>query len=174
MSKQKVIDRVYSFYENWVIPPQNESLLELKRREFKEKTKYLNPKILYTLSAEEKKDLRDQGYYVDINEKTIKELKNFRIRWNRHEGKYNIQTPNYNTALYQTKYYYSDQKIYNFMGDPDFYNKLWKMRSRIKPYIGWGIVGYGYLYLWYYIGLQQHQAARNTILKIKKIQNNET
>jgi hypothetical protein len=48
------IKNIYNFYENWIMPPQNESLIELKRREFKEKTKYLDPKILYQLSDEEK------------------------------------------------------------------------------------------------------------------------
>ena len=46
--------RIYRFYENWILPPQNESLVELKRREFREKTKYLDPKVLYTLTDEEK------------------------------------------------------------------------------------------------------------------------
>ena len=57
MLKDKLINKIYNFYENWIIPPQNESLIELKRREFKERTKYLNPKILYTLSIEEKKGI---------------------------------------------------------------------------------------------------------------------
>jgi hypothetical protein len=170
MNKQKIVDWIYSFYENWVIPPQNETLLELKRREFKEKTKYLNPKLLYTLTPEEKKELREQGYYVDINEKTINELKSFRVRWDRHEGRYKSHTPNYNYAIYQTKYYYNDQKLLNFEGDPDFYKKLWKMRSRIKPYLAWAIVIYGFLNVNYYYNLKQHQYARKLNIEYRNQQ----
>jgi hypothetical protein len=49
------INKFYYFYENYIIPPQNESLLQLKKREFRERTKYLKPKMLYSLSEEEKK-----------------------------------------------------------------------------------------------------------------------
>ena len=56
----KIVNRIAIFYENWMIPPQNESLIELKKREFRERTKYLQPKILYTLSEEEKKDLKEE------------------------------------------------------------------------------------------------------------------
>jgi hypothetical protein len=55
MKKINLITKLYYFYENYIIPPQNESLLQLKRREFKERTKYLKPKVLYSLSEEEKK-----------------------------------------------------------------------------------------------------------------------
>lgn len=60
--KQFILRFIYNFYENWVIPPQNETLLELKRREFKERTKYLDPKLLYTLSKEEKQG----NYFFDL------------------------------------------------------------------------------------------------------------
>lgn len=53
-TRTPMIRYIYHFYENWIIPPQNESLMELKRREFKEKTKYLDPKELYRLTEEEK------------------------------------------------------------------------------------------------------------------------
>lgn len=52
--------RLINFYENWILPPQNETLLELKKREFREKTKYLKPEVFYGLSEEEK---RGKFYY---------------------------------------------------------------------------------------------------------------
>lgn len=55
------IKSIQNFYENWIIPPHNELLLELKKREFKERTKYLDPKIFYTLSQDEK-----NGKYIRI------------------------------------------------------------------------------------------------------------
>lgn len=125
----------YLFYENWIVPPQNETLLELKRREFRERTKYLDPKILYNLSEEEKSELRDNGYFVDLDKKTIDQIKNFKITLNRHEGKYKIGNFYYNFDLYNTKYYYMDQQVGLFHGDPDFLNKIWRFRSGIKYFI---------------------------------------
>lgn len=52
---QKILKKVYVFYENWIIPPQNKGLLQLKIEELKEKTKYMDPKINYALSQQEKK-----------------------------------------------------------------------------------------------------------------------
>jgi len=48
------MSKYINIYEGWILPPNNVSLFELKKRELKEKTKYLDPKILYTLSEEEK------------------------------------------------------------------------------------------------------------------------
>ena len=133
--KNKFSNKLYLFYENWIIPSQNETLLELKRREFKERTKYLDPKALYNLSEEEKRDLRDSGYFVDLNNKTIKEIKNFKISNNRHFGKYRIQNFYYNFSLYNTKYYYMDQQTSLFHGDPNFLNKTWRFRSKTKRFL---------------------------------------
>jgi len=52
--RHKMMIRIVNFYEGWIIPPQRESLFEIKKRELAERTKYLNPKLLYTLSEEEK------------------------------------------------------------------------------------------------------------------------
>jgi hypothetical protein len=57
VTKLKLQPRILNFYENWIIPPQNESLLELKRREFREKTKYLKPEIFYGLTEQEKEGI---------------------------------------------------------------------------------------------------------------------
>lgn len=147
----KTISRkLYLNYENWIIPPQNETLLEAKRREFKERTKYLNPKILYNLTEEEKTELRDGGYFVDLNNKTIKEIKNFKISVNRHEGKYKIMNFYYNFSLYNTKYYYTDQEIGLFRGDPQFNNKLWRFRSKIKKFVLYLISLYFFALIHYY------------------------
>ena len=81
---EKFGNKLAMIYENWFIPPQNESLIEIKRKEFKERTKYLDPQVLYTLSEEEKSELRNQGYYVDLNEKTFLELKNFKLSFKDH------------------------------------------------------------------------------------------
>ena len=48
-------------YEDWVIPLQNESMIEIKRKEFKERTKYLDPKVLHSLTEEERADSRNRG-----------------------------------------------------------------------------------------------------------------
>jgi hypothetical protein len=52
--KGGIKSRIFYFYENWVIPPQRESLLELKKKEFREKTKYLKPEVFYGLTVDEK------------------------------------------------------------------------------------------------------------------------
>jgi len=52
--RNKFMSKYINIYEGWILPPNNVSLFELKKRELKEKTKYLDPKILYTLSEEEK------------------------------------------------------------------------------------------------------------------------
>ncbi len=54
-NKFNLKSRIIHFYENWILPPQNESLIELKKREFREKTKYLKPEVFYALTEEEKK-----------------------------------------------------------------------------------------------------------------------
>lgn len=153
-------------YENWIIPPQNESLIEIKRKEFRERTKYLDPKILYTLNEEEKNDLRNQGYFVDLNEKTIKEIKNFKLTYNRHLGKYNPLPWYYNFAAYNTKYYYNDQNTTNFYGDPQFQAKIWRNRSRIKKKFAYLIIGYIIFYIYYRYRLNLHNKARKYAKKI--------
>ena len=55
--RSKIMNRIVYFYEGWILPPHNESLLSAKKRELKEKTKYLDPKVLYTLNEEEKKGI---------------------------------------------------------------------------------------------------------------------
>ena len=104
--------------------------------------------------------MREQGYFVDLNEKNLIELKNFKISLNRHKGKYDSTIHNSNYALYNTKYYYVDQNINIFKGDPDFYNKLWKLRSRIKPYLASGIGLLIILNINFKIRLKKHQNAR--------------
>jgi hypothetical protein len=159
----KLSRKLYLFYENWIIPPQNETLLEAKRREFKERTKYLDPKILYNLSEEEKTELRDAGYFVDLNNKTISDIKNFKITLNRHEGKYKIQNFYYNFSLYNTKYYYTDQEIGLFRGDPQFNNKLWRFRSKIKKFCLYLIATYIFVVIHYYYMRNYYRNIRNRI-----------
>ena len=129
---QKLGNRLAMSYENWIIPPQNESLIEIKRKEFKERTKYLEPKILYSLSAEEKDDLRIQGYFVDLDKKALSDIKSFKLSLNRHFGQYRLLEKNYNFSIYNTKYYYMDQNCLNFQGDPDFFIKMWRVRTPVK------------------------------------------
>lgn len=62
LNKFNIKLRILRFYENWIIPHQNETLLELKRREFREKTKYLKPEVFYGLTEEDK-----QGKFIIIN-----------------------------------------------------------------------------------------------------------
>ena len=162
----KLYHRSYIFYENWIIPPQNETLLELKRREFKEKTKYLDPKVLYNLSEDEKKDLRDSGYFVDLDNKTLRDIKNFKISFNRHEGKYRIKNFYYNFSLYNTKYYYMDQQVGLFQGDPQFLNKIWRYRSRIKKLI--------VFYMWFtFFAYINYEYIRRKHIKIRNIIKNK-
>jgi uncharacterized protein (DUF608 family) len=80
--------------------------------------------LLYSLSEEEKKvkfnltsEFREQGYIVDLNETTMNQLKEFKLSYNRHNGKYDTERPNYNYALYNTKYYYADQNLSIFKGE---------------------------------------------------------
>lgn len=163
----KFSNRIYLFYENWIIPPQNETLLELKRREFKERTKYLDPKILYNLSEEEKRELRESGYFVDLDNKTIKEIQNFKISNNRHLGKYRIQDFYYNFGLYNIKYYYMDQQSNLFQGDPDFFNKVWRFRSRIKRVFSFMLLSFILTWINYHLNRRRHIEIR------KKIKNND-
>jgi hypothetical protein len=163
---EKFGNKIAMIYENWFIPPQNESLIEIKKKEFKERTKYLDPKILYTLSEEEKKELRGTGYFVDLDEKTIKQLKNYKLTYNRHAGKYNAQNPNYNQAFYNTRYYYSDQNIFLLSGDPDVLKKMWRKRTFIKPKIAKMILAYILLYGYYQYRLKEHNKKRKKIKKL--------
>lgn len=163
----KFSNRMYLFYENWIIPPQNETLLELKRREFKERTKYLDPKILYNLSEEEKRELRESGYFVDLDNKTIREIKNFKISNNRHMGKYRIQDFYYNFSLYNTKYYYMDQQIGLFQGDPNFLNKAWRFRSKMKRFLLFAFVSSILIWINYHRNRKRHIEIR------RKIKNND-
>jgi hypothetical protein len=146
---QRLINRFYLFYEAWIIPPQNIGLLQIKKEEFKEKTKYLDPKVLYTLSEEEKRDLKEENYFVDLNEKTMKKLKNFTLSKNRHEGRYNSKKAYYNFALYQTKYYYADQNYTQFKGDYYFYHKIHRKRALIKKKLMYFSLFSAYL-LWHH------------------------
>jgi hypothetical protein len=166
---QKIGNRIAMLYENWIIPPQNETLIEIKRKEFKEKTKYLDPKVLYTLTDEEKTDLRNQGYFVDLNEKTWKEIKNFKLTYNRHADKYNINNFYYNFAIYNTKYYYVDQNYANYFGDPSFFNKIWRPRYRFKKIIARLIILYLFIFCYYRYNLRRHIETRK---KIKKLAEN--
>lgn len=164
----KLSNKIYHFYENWIIPPQNETLLELKRREFKERTKYLDPKILYNLSEQEKNELRDSGYFVDLDNKTIREIKNFKISNNRHQGKYRIQDFYYNFSLYNTKYYYMDQQTSLFHGDPNYLNKVWRFRSKFKKFLLFAFISF--LLTW----INYHKNRRLYIDVRQKIKNNDT
>jgi hypothetical protein len=168
---KKLGNKLAMTYENWLITPQNESLIEIKRKEFKERTRYLDPKILYTLTDEEKKDLRSQGYYVDLNDKTIKEIQNFKLTYNRHMGKYNQFKFN-NFAIYQTPYYYRDQNASVFLGDPQFQNKIWRNRTPFKRYSFYIIMGYILLYGFYKYRLKAHIKKRNMFKKMAEINPN--
>jgi len=164
----KFSNRIYLFYENWIIPPQNETLLELKRREFKERTKYLDPKILYNLTEEEKNELRGCGYFVDLDNQTIKELNSFKISNNRHFGKYRIQDFYYNFSVYNQKYYYMDQQSNLFRGDPNFFNKIWRFRSRMKKFLYFMFCSFILTWLNYQLNRRRNIEIRN------KIKNNDS
>lgn len=140
---------VYKVYERIIIPPQNISLLELKRQEFKEKTKYLDLKILYSLSEEEKTELRNKGYFVDINPKTINYIKNFSISKNRHQGRYCVGRKNYNMAILADNYYV-DQNYQIADTDPDYEKKINKPRIRVKKWLGIFIAFSIFSYINYY------------------------
>ena len=129
--KQRLINKIYRYYELCILPPQNITLLELKRKEFKEKTKYLDMKILYNLSDQEKNDLRLQGYFVDLTDKTLKEIHNFNASYNRHEGRYLIASRNYNYDIIKDSYY-QDQYFFHYRSDPEFDAKIYRSRIRIK------------------------------------------
>ena len=163
---KKLGNKLALLYEDWVIPPQNESLIEIKRKEFRERTKYLHPTILYTLTDEEKTDLRNQGFFVDLNDKTIRDIKDFKLTYNRHADKYRLMNWNSNFALYNTKFYYTDQNITLFYGDPQYYNKMWRNRSRVKFKLTCLIVGYIALYLFYRYRLRQHTMIRKKFKKL--------
>ena len=134
MNKRNIIHKIYSFYKNWVIPPHNETLLEVKRKEFKEKTKYLDMKTLYNLSDQEKIDLRLQGYFVDLSEKTLKDIHKFNISYNRHETRYLIASRNYNYDIIKDSYY-QDQYYFHYQSDPEFNAKIYRPRIRVKRHL---------------------------------------
>jgi hypothetical protein len=163
---EKFGNKLAMFYENWFIPPQNESLIEIKRKEFKERTRYLDPKILYTLTDEEKSDLRNQGYYVDLNEKTLKDLKDFKLSYNRHLGKYNLTEWYNNFAYHNTKSYYTDQNHQVFWGDPNYYRKMWRNRTFTKYKIICFCTAYLALYGYYKMRLKEHTANRKKVKKM--------
>jgi hypothetical protein len=165
---EKLGNKLAMFYENWLIPPQNESLIEIKRKEFKERTRYLEPSILYNLTEEEKVDLRNQGYFVDLNEKTLKEIKDFKLSFNRHLGKYRVGEYYDNFAYHNTKYYYTDQNDFNFRGDPYYYNKIWRNRTFVKNKIFNFLMAYLILYAFYRYRLKQHTATRKKIKKLSE------
>lgn len=128
--KERFVQSVYQMYEQWILPPQNISLLELKKKEFKERTKYLDLKVLYNLSDEEKSELRQKGYFVDLDEKSIHQIQNFNLTYNRHQNRYQIMKRYYNMAIFNDNYY-RDQFTYKFEGDPQYQAKLF--RARIRP-----------------------------------------
>jgi len=160
---QKLGNRIAMLYEDWVIPPQNESLIEIKRKEFKERTKYLDPKVLYSLTEEEKADLRNEGYFVDLNEKTLNQIKNFKLSHNRHTDKYNLNSQYYNFAMYNTKYYYVDQNYENFQGDPMFYNKIWRPRYKVKKIIARLLFIFVFIWCYYKYNLKRHIRTRKNL-----------
>jgi hypothetical protein len=166
---KKLGNRVAIYYENWIIPPQNESLIELKRKEFKEKTKFLDPKILYSLSEEEKNDLRDNGYFVDLDKKTIDKINFFKLTQNRHFGKYRIQTTNYNFAIYNTRYYYVDQEHITFYGDPQYFNKMWRKRTPTKRRFLKILILVVVIYIHYFYKLKRHQEMREKSKKYNEM-----
>lgn len=133
--KDALIKRIYYFYESYIIPPQQISLLELKRKEFLEKSKYLDLKTLYNISDEEKEYLKSKGYYVDLSKDTTTSLKNFKISSNRHEGRYKSAHNNFNMAVFKDRYYV-DQDYFKFMGDPNYRAKIYRARTRTKLILG--------------------------------------
>jgi len=162
----KLGNKLAMLYENYFILPQNETLIELKRKEFKEKTKYLDPKVLYTLTDEEKGELRNQGYFVDLSEKTVKDIKEFKLSYNRHLRKYNPAEWYNNFAIQNTKYYYTDQHHHLFWGDPHYFRKMWRNRTRPKFLLFKLVAGYIVLYIYYKYSLKRHI---NTRKKIKNL-----
>lgn len=130
-----MVRKLYYWYESYMIPPQQISLLELKRKEFKEKTKYLDLKILYNMSDEEKEYLRSKGYCVDLGKDSINKLKKFKLTSNRHEGRYKSAHKNFNMAVFKDRYYV-DQDYFKFVGDPNFRAKTYRARTRTKLILG--------------------------------------
>ena len=129
--KQRIVSFIYRKYESNYLPPQNITLLDLKKKEFKEKTKYLDLKILYNLTKEEKESLKSQGYFVDLSESTIKEIKNFKLTSDRHKNRYYTFDNNYNLTLYCNEYYH-DQNLNYVLGDPEYHNKISRPRTQIR------------------------------------------
>lgn len=103
-------ESIVNYYETYVLPNQSIDMLTLKRREFKEKTKYLNIKELNNMTEEEKKDLRAKGYFVDLTDDTIRKIKQFNLTYDRHKGRYNIFMPNYNRDFFQDNYNFTHKE----------------------------------------------------------------
>lgn len=109
--------------------------------------------------------MRQDGYFVDLDPKTIQQIKNFKISFNRHEGKYRILSPNYNYASYNTKYYYADQNINLFYGDPDVLNKAWRRRTNVKRKIFTIVFIMLFIWVHYKYNLKQHRLKRQWNIK---------
>jgi hypothetical protein len=91
----------------------------------------------------------------------MNQLKEFKLSYNRHKGKYDAERPNYNYALYNTKYYYADQNLNIFKGDTDFMYKAWRTRSRVKYYIGVFTCLFIFLKVQHIYGTKRHRYARD-------------
>jgi hypothetical protein len=118
-------------------------------------------------------ELREQGYIVDLNETTLNQVKNFRLTYNRHDGKYDYSKTNYNYAIYNTRNYYTDQNHHIFQGDVNYYHKIWKLRSRTKSYLAAFILFVMFLNTRFPSALRRHQEARAYNQKMMELDKNE-
>jgi len=168
--KQKLIKSIYKIYELSILPPQNISLLELKRKEFKEKTKYLDMKILYNLSEDEKNDLRLKGYFVDLTDETIRSLYKFNLTYNRHEERYLISSRYYNYDRI-SDVYYVDQYIENYYGDPEFNAKVYRARAKVKKRFMYFSLLFFLIVVNYFVTERFIYKYRLKIIKYKAVEN---
>lgn len=141
---------IYLIYERIIIPPQNISLLELKKIEFKEKTKYLNLSTLYNLNEDEIKELKQKGYIVDLKPNSIEKINNFKLSYNRHKSRYCVMRKSYNQAIISDSYYV-DQMHHIAQTDYQYEYKINKTRIRVKRAIGICVFGFLFLHFnnWY-------------------------
>ena len=91
-TRARAVNLVLRFYEAWIIPPQRVSLIELKRREFRDRKLLLNPYKKEEVIVRAKDPQKMQALEKST---TMRSIKRFRLTYNRHEGMYPRPTNNF-------------------------------------------------------------------------------
>ena len=125
------INKTLWVYENYFLPRElnknRVSLVDLKKQEFNDRKKMLNPYQKEIISH----DKTDQIKHLESlgNKVSLHTMKNFSVTYNRHKGKYDYRSTNFPDSIVWW------QSPLDYSKDPDWTNKLVIQRINFKKLI---------------------------------------